>query len=1104
MKRKSVMRLLAVAVAASVAVTSPSLPVSLVTVQAGTEVTAEAPTAITVDSANRKFAIAITKGAAADKYEYSLDGGDSWTSASAGTLEDEGAKLTITLDSGNKTAYAVGTIKARLATDTSSANAVANTNILTAALDGTVTLSGSSSEDVSSSVKTGETITATVSGEQSGATESLQYAFTHGSGQTEEAYSNTKTYVVAEGDVGYPISVKVKAGDQTLYTGTIASAATASVSSAAEKPEEVTAEKPTAIAVNSTERTIAITITNDAKAADYDYSLDGSTWINGANTTTGVSAVNASGTTLTITLDSDGKAYAASSIKARLKDDDTDSNWVTSSAALTAALAGTVTLKVERDDEEVQDGTVKVGDVITAEVTGAQTDATLNYTFTRTKDGGDTTAKAKSASSTYTVTKDDIGYTIKVTVEDETGTLYTDSIAPAAATAEVTAKDAAALYVEDVQEDAPNAEVTNDASYKYTYAPKDTTGLEFQYVEGSTTAAASGSWTDTTSWNAFDPGKTYTFYARRAADADKGVAAGTEVVSWTVDFPKLQHKNLVLNYAIETVNTNDRKVTIDQPSDYSSVSYLYTFDGSEWTSTYEKTFDGAVNNTTDATIGIKYDDTSANGVFADSDPVTEYVADVNASKANAPANTPTFEFKVNSARTAYNLAITYSGSEQADTLEYSTDGTTFKSEEEIENATYEPGTSVTVYVRVKKNGDVLASNSKASSESTANEAPAAPGMPTLTFKLGEDNKYALTITPDSGDSGKTLEYSTDGTNFSTETKSTLEGKKYAPGEAVTVYVRVAGSETTLVSAAAVIAETAPVKAFAPTITITSGSVTITADEGYTIRYTTDGSDPTSTTGTVYDAAFTVTDGTTVKAITCADNIVTSDVVSKTYTVSTGTITPSTDKDKTDTDKTTTEPTITTDEDGTKTIVDADGKVIANDKVTIDGKQYITDENGEVLTSQIAETPSGNKVYVGKDGAIVKNKTVTTEDGKKYYATGSGKIATSKFVTTAKGNKVYATKTGALKVSKTFTVNGKKYYAKASGAIATTGFVKTAAGNTVYATKSGALKVNKAFTVDGKKYVADKNGKIVKGKKITIGNKTYTTNKKGVVIKVTTK
>jgi hypothetical protein len=302
------------------------------------------------------------------------------------------------------------------------------------------------------------------------------------------------------------------------------------------------------------------------------------------------------------------------------------------------------------------------------------------------------------------------------------------------------------------------------------------------------------------------------------------------------------------------------------------------------------------------------------------------------------------------------------------------------------------------------------------------------------------------------------------------------------------------------------------------VDVTAADASITAGNSFTPTITvtpSEGGDALTNVATSYviykqgdEAKTPVTTFTTAGTYIIEPSVVDTDTYEATPTNGTLTVSaaptynPPADTDKTPSD--TTEPTIKENEDGTKTIVDADGKVIANDKVTIDGKSYITDENGEVLTSQIAETPSGNKVYVGKDGAIVKNKTVTY-DGKKYYATGSGKIATNKFVTTAKGNKVYATKTGALKVSKTFTVNGKKYYAKASGAIATTGFVKTASGNTVYATKSGALKVNKAFkAADGKKYVADKNGKIVKGKKITIGNKTYTTNKKGVIIKVTTK
>lgn len=54
---------------------------------------------------------------------------------------------------------------------------------------------------------------------------------------------------------------------------------------------------------------------------------------------------------------------------------------------------------------------------------------------------------------------------------------------------------------------------------------------------------------------------------------------------------------------------------------------------------------------------------------------------------------------------------------------------------------------------------------------------------------------------------------------------------------------------------------------APSINITNkGVVTITATDNASIRYTTDGSDPTSSTGTVYSGAFNVENGVVVKAI----------------------------------------------------------------------------------------------------------------------------------------------------------------------------------------------------------------------------------------------
>ncbi len=72
---------------------------------------------------------------------------------------------------------------------------------------------------------------------------------------------------------------------------------------------------------------------------------------------------------------------------------------------------------------------------------------------------------------------------------------------------------------------------------------------------------------------------------------------------------------------------------------------------------------------------------------------------------------------------------------------------------------------------------------------------------------------------------------------------------------------------------------------APTLSPESGSassVTITADDGATIRYTTDGINPTTTTGAVYSSAITITANTTIKAIAVLGDVVTG-VVSGTYT-----------------------------------------------------------------------------------------------------------------------------------------------------------------------------------------------------------------------------
>ena len=73
----------------------------------------------------------------------------------------------------------------------------------------------------------------------------------------------------------------------------------------------------------------------------------------------------------------------------------------------------------------------------------------------------------------------------------------------------------------------------------------------------------------------------------------------------------------------------------------------------------------------------------------------------------------------------------------------------------------------------------------------------------------------------------------------------------------------------------------------PVISISSaGAVTITSSTaGASIRYTTDGSNPTSSTGTVYSGPFNVSNLTTVKAIAYKDGYDDSGIATQQYITS---------------------------------------------------------------------------------------------------------------------------------------------------------------------------------------------------------------------------
>ena len=157
-----------------------------------------------------------------------------------------------------------------------------------------------------------------------------------------------------------------------------------------------------------------------------------------------------------------------------------------------------------------------------------------------------------------------------------------------------------------------------------------------------------------------------------------------------------------------------------------------------------------------------------------------------------------------------------------------------------------------------------------------------PAAPTCELGFTESNgTYTATITAVEG-----AEYSFDGTTWSSaNTKENI-----APNTVVTAYIRIKATTNTNESpVSTAIATTPALKAAKPTIT---ASTTFTSSQMVTIGcttedseiyYTIDGTAPTASTGIKYNAPFTVTATTTVKAIAIKSGFENSDVVTATYT-----------------------------------------------------------------------------------------------------------------------------------------------------------------------------------------------------------------------------
>lgn len=294
------------------------------------------------------------------------------------------------------------------------------------------------------------------------------------------------------------------------------------------------------------------------------------------------------------------------------------------------------------------------------------------------------------------------------------------------------------------------------------------------------------------------------------------------------------------------------------------------------------------------------------------------------------------------------------------------------------------------------------------------EAPSAAGVSVGTN--ANKTKYQLAITPPSVDDGITLEYSVDGKTFTTE--EAIEAMEFDAGQTVNVYVRKAAyskdSKDYDASSAAVTTKTTSARSAAPTISSVgdvttfkdSLDVTLTATDGVTIYYTTDGTEPTVKTATSATTTKTIkiSASTTVKAIAVENNKIVSTVASKTFTKDTSTVqpvnpptnnntwtgsttTPSTDDKKDDNkteDKATTTTETETKADGTQVTTTEtkaeDGSVTAkvelkNDTTGVEATVKVAkDADGKVTDATAAVTQTSADKKAGLSAATVAQIT----------------------------------------------------------------------------------------------------------------------------------
>ncbi len=174
---------------------------------------------------------------------------------------------------------------------------------------------------------------------------------------------------------------------------------------------------------------------------------------------------------------------------------------------------------------------------------------------------------------------------------------------------------------------------------------------------------------------------------------------------------------------------------------------------------------------------------------------------------------------------------------------------------------------------------------------SVNNAAAQPVSTPTISPNGGTYSSAQSVSLASATSGATIRYTTDGSTPSSTVGTVYSGPfSVATSATVKAIAYKSGSPDSSVASASFTINTAPAQVATPTISpngatfTTSQTVSLsTSTAGATIRYTTDGSTPSSTVGTVYSSAFTLTSSATVKAIAYKSGSTDSAVASAAFT-----------------------------------------------------------------------------------------------------------------------------------------------------------------------------------------------------------------------------